>query len=144
MAAVLVGDGATSEGDVHEAMNLAAVWRLGVLFVVENNHWGLSTPVSEQYACADLADRAAGYGMPGRDRRRQRRRGRARCRWPGGRAIAAVAERAIVPKNVGSRSCEGVGTPTTCPANWRTLMPGAADRRLNPSASRVDASEALL
>jgi 2-oxoisovalerate dehydrogenase E1 component len=66
VAAVLVGDGATSEGDVHEAMNLAAVWRLGVLFVVENNQWGLSTPVSEQYACADLADRAAGYGMPGR------------------------------------------------------------------------------
>ena len=65
VAAVLIGDGATSEGDVHEAMNLAAVWRLGVLFVVENNAWGLSTPVAEQYACADLADRAAGYGMPG-------------------------------------------------------------------------------
>jgi 2-oxoisovalerate dehydrogenase E1 component len=65
VAAVLVGDGATSEGDVHEAMNLAAVWRLGVVFVVENNHWGLSTPVTEQYACTDLADRAAGYGMPG-------------------------------------------------------------------------------
>jgi 2-oxoisovalerate dehydrogenase E1 component len=65
VAAVLVGDGATSEGDVHEAMNLAAVWKLGVLFVIENNHWGLSTPVAEQYACADLADRAAGYGMPG-------------------------------------------------------------------------------
>jgi 2-oxoisovalerate dehydrogenase E1 component len=65
VAAVLVGDGATSEGDVHEAMNLAAVWRLGVLFVVENNHWGLSTPAAQQYACADLADRAAGYGMPG-------------------------------------------------------------------------------
>ena len=66
VAAVLVGDGATSEGDVHEAMNLAAVWALPVLFVIENNHWGLSTPVAEQYACADLADRAAGYGMPGR------------------------------------------------------------------------------
>ncbi len=65
VAAVLVGDGATSEGDVHEAMNLAAVWRLGVVFVVENNHWGLSTPARDQYACADLADRAAGYGMPG-------------------------------------------------------------------------------
>jgi len=65
VAAVLVGDGATSEGDVHEAMNLAAVWKLGVLFVVENNHWGLSTPVSEQYACAHLVDRAAGYGMAG-------------------------------------------------------------------------------
>jgi 2-oxoisovalerate dehydrogenase E1 component len=66
VAAVLVGDGATSEGDVHEAMNLAAVWKLGVVFVIENNHWGLSTPASDQYACADLADRAAGYGMPGR------------------------------------------------------------------------------
>ena len=65
VAAVLVGDGATSEGDVHEAMNLAAVWKLGVVFVVENNHWGLSTPTSDQYACTDLADRAAGYGMPG-------------------------------------------------------------------------------
>ena len=65
VAAVLVGDGATSEGDVHEAMNLAAVWGLGVLFVIENNHWGLSTPTSEQYACAHLVDRAAGYGMPG-------------------------------------------------------------------------------
>jgi 2-oxoisovalerate dehydrogenase E1 component len=65
VAAVLVGDGATSEGDVHEAMNLAAVWKLGVLFVIENNAWGLSTPVAEQYACADLVDRAAGYGMPG-------------------------------------------------------------------------------
>src|ERR671911_817204 len=65
VAAVLIGDGASSEGDVHEAMNLAAVWRLGVLFVIENNHWGLSTPVSEQYACAHLVDRAAGYGMAG-------------------------------------------------------------------------------
>ena len=66
VAAVLIGDGATSEGDVHEAMNLAAVWSLPVLFVVENNHWGLSTPVTDQYACTDLADRAVGYGMPGR------------------------------------------------------------------------------
>ncbi|HEX6425958.1 MAG TPA: thiamine pyrophosphate-dependent enzyme [Acidimicrobiales bacterium] len=65
VAAVLVGDGATSEGDVHEAMNLAAVWRLPVLFVIENNQWGLSTPAADQYACTDLADRAVGYGMPG-------------------------------------------------------------------------------
>jgi 2-oxoisovalerate dehydrogenase E1 component len=65
VAVVLIGDGATSEGDVHEAMNLAAVWSLPVIFLVENNQWGLSTPVSDQYACADLADRAAGYGMPG-------------------------------------------------------------------------------
>jgi 2-oxoisovalerate dehydrogenase E1 component len=65
VAAVLIGDGASSEGDVHEAMNLAAVWKLPVLFVIENNQWGLSTPVSDQYACVDLVDRAAGYGMPG-------------------------------------------------------------------------------
>ena len=65
VAAVLIGDGATSEGDVHEAMNLAAVWKLPVLFVIENNQWGLSTPVTDQYACVDLVDRAAGYGMPG-------------------------------------------------------------------------------
>jgi 2-oxoisovalerate dehydrogenase E1 component len=65
VAAVLTGDGASSEGDVHEAMNLAAVWRLPVLFVIENNQWGLSTPVRDQYACVDLVDRAAGYGMPG-------------------------------------------------------------------------------
>ncbi|HLM65709.1 MAG TPA: dehydrogenase E1 component subunit alpha/beta [Acidimicrobiales bacterium] len=65
VAAVLIGDGATSEGDVHEAMNLAAVWALPVVFVIENNQWALSTPVRDQYACADLVDRAAGYGMPG-------------------------------------------------------------------------------
>jgi 2-oxoisovalerate dehydrogenase E1 component len=65
VAAVITGDGASSEGDVHEAMNLAAVWKLPVLFVIENNQWGLSTPVSDQYACVDLVDRAAGYGMPG-------------------------------------------------------------------------------
>lgn len=65
IAAALVGDGATSEGDVHEAMNLAAVWKLPVIFVIENNQWGLSTPTDQQYACASLADRAVGYGMPG-------------------------------------------------------------------------------
>lgn len=58
------GDGGTSEGDWHEALNLAAVWKLPVVFIIENNGYGLSTPTSEQYACADLADRAAGYGIP--------------------------------------------------------------------------------
>lgn len=58
------GDGGTSEGDWHEALNLAAVWKLPVVFIIENNGYGLSTPTSEQYACADLADRAIGYGMP--------------------------------------------------------------------------------
>lgn len=65
VAATFTGDGATSEGDFHEALNLAAVWKLPVIFVIENNQWGLSTPTSEQYACARLADRAIGYGMPG-------------------------------------------------------------------------------
>ena len=65
VTATFIGDGATSEGDFHEAANLAAVWNLPVIIVIENNYYGLSTPVSEQYACADLADRAAGYGMHG-------------------------------------------------------------------------------
>ncbi|MEZ4473961.1 MAG: dehydrogenase E1 component subunit alpha/beta [bacterium] len=65
VALAFVGDGGTSEGDVHEAMNLAAVWALPVIFLIENNQYGLSTPVREQFACARLADRAVGYGMPG-------------------------------------------------------------------------------
>jgi 2-oxoisovalerate dehydrogenase E1 component len=65
VAATFTGDGATSEGDFHEAVNLAAVWKLPVLFIVENNCYGLSTPANEQYACRDLADRGAGYGIPG-------------------------------------------------------------------------------
>lgn len=65
VVATFTGDGATSEGDFHEAANLAAVWKLPVIIVIENNQWGLSTPTSEQYACANLADRAVGYGMPG-------------------------------------------------------------------------------
>jgi 2-oxoisovalerate dehydrogenase E1 component len=59
------GDGATSEGDFHEALNLAAVWKLPVIFIIENNGYGLSTPVKEQYACENLVDRAAGYGLEG-------------------------------------------------------------------------------
>ena len=59
------GDGGTSEGDFHEALNVAAVWDLPVIFIVENNGYGLSTPVSEQYRCEGLVDRAKGYGMQG-------------------------------------------------------------------------------
>jgi 2-oxoisovalerate dehydrogenase E1 component len=65
VAASFCGDGATSEGEFHEALNLAAVWELPVIFVIENNGYGLSTPTSEQYACEDLVDRAQGYGMRG-------------------------------------------------------------------------------
>jgi len=66
VVAAFTGDGATSEGDFHEAVNLAAVWKLPVLFIVENNQYGLSTPVSEQYACKDIADKGVGYGIEGR------------------------------------------------------------------------------
>jgi 2-oxoisovalerate dehydrogenase E1 component len=65
VTAAFTGDGATSEGDFHEAVNLAAVWKLPVLFVIENNQYALSTPVAEQYACRELAERGAGYGIPG-------------------------------------------------------------------------------
>ncbi len=59
------GDGGVSEGDFHEAVNLAAVWNLPVIFLIENNGYGLSTPTSEQYACKQLVDRALGYGIKG-------------------------------------------------------------------------------
>jgi len=63
VCAVFTGDGGTSEGDIHEALNVASVWGLPVLFCIENNGYGLSTPVSEQFACEHLADRGKGYGM---------------------------------------------------------------------------------
>ena len=59
------GDGGTSEGDFHEALNVAAVWDLPVIFIIENNGYGLSTPVSEQYRCESLVDKAKGYGIEG-------------------------------------------------------------------------------
>ncbi len=63
---VFTGEGATSEGDFHEALNIAAVWNLPVIFLIENNGYGLSTPVSEQYKANHLVDKAIGYGMEGR------------------------------------------------------------------------------
>ena len=65
VACAFTGEGATREGDFHEALNLAAVWKLPVLFVVENNGYGLSTPTRDAMAVRDIADAAAGYGMPG-------------------------------------------------------------------------------
>jgi 2-oxoisovalerate dehydrogenase E1 component len=59
------GDGGTSEGDFHEALNVAAVWDLPVIFIIENNGYGLSTPVNEQYRCISLVDKAKGYGIEG-------------------------------------------------------------------------------
>jgi 2-oxoisovalerate dehydrogenase E1 component len=63
---VFTGEGGTSEGDFHEALNVAAVWNLPVIFLIENNGYGLSTPVNEQYKCEKLSDRAIGYGIEGR------------------------------------------------------------------------------
>ncbi|WP_432410618.1 alpha-ketoacid dehydrogenase subunit alpha/beta [Rasiella sp. SM2506] len=63
VCAVFTGEGGTSEGDIHEALNVASVWQLPVLFCIENNGYGLSTPTSEQYNCENLADRGKGYGM---------------------------------------------------------------------------------
>jgi 2-oxoisovalerate dehydrogenase E1 component len=65
VAVAFTGEGGTSEGDFHEALNVAAVWNLPVIFIIENNGYGLSTPVSEQYKCGRLSDRAKGYGMEG-------------------------------------------------------------------------------
>ncbi len=65
VALAFTGDGGTSEGDFHEALNVAAVWDLPVIFIIENNGYGLSTPTEEQYRCERLVDRAKGYGMEG-------------------------------------------------------------------------------
>ena len=65
ISVAFTGEGGTSEGDFHEALNVAAVWKLPVIFIIENNGYGLSTPTSEQYACQHLVDRAKGYGMKG-------------------------------------------------------------------------------
>jgi 2-oxoisovalerate dehydrogenase E1 component len=60
---VFTGDGGASEGDFHEALNVASVWDLPVIFCVENNSWGLSTPSSEQFRCKQFIDKGIGYGM---------------------------------------------------------------------------------
>lgn len=63
VTAVFTGEGGTSEGDFHEALNVASVWNLPVLFCVENNGYGLSTPTKEQFNCDNIADKGIGYGM---------------------------------------------------------------------------------
>lgn len=60
---VFSGDGGASEGDFHEALNVAAVWDLPVIFAIENNAWGLSTPSNEQFRCKQFIDKGIGYGM---------------------------------------------------------------------------------
>jgi 2-oxoisovalerate dehydrogenase E1 component len=65
VALAFTGEGGTSEGDFHEALNVASVWNLPVIFLIENNGYGLSTPSTDQFRCKQLADRAIGYGMEG-------------------------------------------------------------------------------
>ena len=60
---VFTGDGGASEGDFHEALNIASVWNLPVIFIIENNGYGLSTPTIEQYNCKSFADKGIGYGI---------------------------------------------------------------------------------
>jgi 2-oxoisovalerate dehydrogenase E1 component len=66
VSVAFTGDGGTSEGDFHEALNVAAVWNLPVIFIIENNGYALSTPVSEQYKCKSLVEKAQGYGIDGK------------------------------------------------------------------------------
>ncbi|UKN01923.1 dehydrogenase E1 component subunit alpha/beta [Paracrocinitomix mangrovi] len=63
VALAVTGDGGASEGDFHEALNVASVWDVPVIFVVENNQWGLSTPSNEQFRCKQFTDKGVGYGM---------------------------------------------------------------------------------
>tara|TARA_R110001592_G_scaffold43005_1_gene139529 strand:- start:48876 stop:50849 length:1974 start_codon:yes stop_codon:yes gene_type:complete len=63
---VVTGDGGASEGDFHEALNVAAVWKLPVIFLVENNQWGLSTPSDQQFAFKSFVYKAIGYGVKGK------------------------------------------------------------------------------
>jgi 2-oxoisovalerate dehydrogenase E1 component alpha subunit len=65
LAITYFGDGATSEGDFHEGLNWASIYKLPVIFVVENNHWAISVPLEKQMAIRDVSVRAAAYGMPG-------------------------------------------------------------------------------
>ena len=85
VAMTFFGEGATANGQCHEALNFAGIHRLPVVFVLENNKFAYSTPTELEYG-VDPVERAEGYGFPGMQRRRQRRRGRVRCRAPGGRA----------------------------------------------------------
>ena len=66
VALAMVGDGGTSEGDFHEALNFAAVWQAPVVFLVQNNGFAISVPLAKQTAAPSLAHKAVGYGMPGR------------------------------------------------------------------------------
>ena len=141
VAAAFVGDGGTSEGDFHEAVNLAAVWKLPVIFVVENNQYGLSTPVREQFAVDDLASRGAGYGIPGVDLRRQRSAGGAPRDQRSGRARPprrrADADR--VQDLPHARPRGGVGHRLRAAGAVRRVARARSDRALRAASSTTPA-----
>ena len=86
VALTFFGDGAANRGPFHEGVNMAALWRLPVIFFCENNRWASTTAHAESAAGGSIAARAAGYGIPGAVGGRQRRARRARRRDPGGRS----------------------------------------------------------
>ena len=106
---VYFGDGATSAGDTHEAMNFAAIHRLPVIFFCENNRWAISVPLSKQMAVDSVASRAQGYGMPGLT--------------VDGCDIAAVFE---ATSEAARRAREGLG-PTLIEANVERYLPHTSD-----------------
>ena len=140
VAAAFVGDGGTSEGDFHEAVNLAAVWKLPVIFVVENNQYGLSTPVREQFACEDLADARRRLRHARRDLRRQRpargasrrraRRRRARARGDGPTLLEFKTFRMRGHE-------EASGTAYVPPALFEEWARARSDRALRADARRA-------
>ena len=128
----VIGDGGSSTGEFHESLNLAAVRKSPVLFLVENNHYAFSTPTSAQYTAAQLSDRAAGYGDLRPDDRRHGRRGKStpRCatRWtPCGRFRPGDSR---VHDLAAARPCrlrQGAVCARGLAAKWRRGRPLAAD-----------------
>ena len=128
VALALVGDGGTSEGDFHEALNFAAVWQAPVVFLVQNNGFAISVPLAKQTAAPSLAHKGVGYGMPGRAGRRQRRGGRARRCSARPSAHARAGRRADLVEAHHLPHGRRTPTPTTPPATATTprSRPGAA------------------
>ena len=137
VVACFFGDGATSEGAFHEGVNMAAIWDLPVLFVCENNLYGASTHVSKIMRNTTIVDRAGGYGIPRRNRGRQRRAGGVR------------GSRQGRPRNAGparARCCSNC-SPTAPPA-IRAATPAITSRKKSgkrwASAIRSSASREVL
>ena len=139
VAISFIGEGGSSLGEWHEAINLCAARRLPAIFCVENNQTALSTPVREQSAVRVFADKAAGYGIPGdHDRRHRRRRGRGGVRV-GGRARPRRA-RARRSSSWCPCGCAVTRTTTTCCISARTRSRGGRTRRCPSQATPIPSS----